>query len=323
MRTRTAVILCVFLAAAHAAAADWYLFSSFRGNGEDGLHLALSSDGYNWKPLAGDASWFKQQHQDELMRDPFLTRGPDGTWHLLWTYTWYRDAEGLRIGHATSSDLIRWTEQPHIPVLANEPTARNAWAPEMSWDAGNGRWLIYWATTIPGRFPDADPKAENALNHRMYSMTTRDFREFSPARLFYDPGFNVIDATILPLEDGRFMMVLKDERREPLKKNLRLAFAKELAGPYTGLTGPITGDWVEGPSTIKIGADYFIYFDHYSRPQHYGAVRSRDLKHWEDVTAKMSFPPGQRHGTVVRISETEAQRLQQHRLPAAAQTLSK
>ena len=30
------------------------LFTSFRGNGEDGLHLASSEDGYTWTPLRKD-----------------------------------------------------------------------------------------------------------------------------------------------------------------------------------------------------------------------------------------------------------------------------
>jgi len=38
---------------------------------------------------------------------------------------------------------------------------------------------------------------EEGLNHRIYGTTTRDFWTFSPTRLFYEPGFNVIDATIV------------------------------------------------------------------------------------------------------------------------------
>jgi hypothetical protein len=33
-----------------------YLFTSFRGNGEDGLHLAWSRDGHKWAALGGDRS---------------------------------------------------------------------------------------------------------------------------------------------------------------------------------------------------------------------------------------------------------------------------
>ena len=40
-------------------AADHFLFTSFRGNGEDGLHLALSTNGYRWQALGGDRSFVR------------------------------------------------------------------------------------------------------------------------------------------------------------------------------------------------------------------------------------------------------------------------
>lgn len=289
-------------------AADCYLFTSFRGNGESGVYLATSCEGYRWEALNNNQPWLKPQHKGMLMRDPFLTRGPDGVYHLLWTWGWYRDAEGLRIGHATSRDLRQWSDQTAIPILPAEPAARNAWAPEMYWDKKNRSWLIYWATTIPGKFTESESGGERGLNHRMYATSTRDFREFTAARVFFDPGFSVIDTNIIEV-DGKFVMIVKDERRNPLQKNLRLAFANEVAGPYAGLTEPFTKSWVEGPSAIRIGKDYLVYVDHYQKPQHYGAFRSRDLKQWEDVTDKMSFPPDHRHGTVMKIPEGLAKEL--------------
>lgn len=38
-------------------AVEYLVFTSFRGNGEDGLHLALSSDGYRWLAMKGDQSF--------------------------------------------------------------------------------------------------------------------------------------------------------------------------------------------------------------------------------------------------------------------------
>jgi hypothetical protein len=35
-------------------------------------------------------------------------------------------------------------------------------------------------------------------------------------------------------------------------------------------------------------------------------MRSRDLKIWEDVTGRMSFPDDHRHGTALQISREEA-----------------
>jgi hypothetical protein len=59
-----------------------YLFTSFRGNGEDGLRFLWSEDGYKWSEVPG--TFLKPRAGDsQLMRDPCLLRGPDGTYHLV------------------------------------------------------------------------------------------------------------------------------------------------------------------------------------------------------------------------------------------------
>jgi hypothetical protein len=67
---------------------------------------------------------------------------------------------------------------------------------------------------------------------------------------------------------------------------------------------------VEGPSVLRIGEEWWIYFDHYTRPQAYGAIRTRDWKAFEDVSGEVSFPADHRHGTVVRIPEKVARQLE-------------
>src|SRR3954471_2704908 len=67
-----------------------YLFSSFRGNGEDGLHLAWSADGLTWNALNNDKTFLRPQvGKEKLMRDPCFLQGPDGTFHLVWTESWF------------------------------------------------------------------------------------------------------------------------------------------------------------------------------------------------------------------------------------------
>src|SRR5215217_3259988 len=130
-----------------------YLFSSFRSNGEDGLHLAWSADGLKWRALKGDKSFVAPRvGSEKLMRDPCVLRGPDGAFHMVWTTGW----KGRDIGYASSKDLITWSEQRAIPVMEKEPTARNCWAPEVVYDPATKQFLIFWATTIPGKFPDTE-----------------------------------------------------------------------------------------------------------------------------------------------------------------------
>jgi hypothetical protein len=52
------------------------------------------------------------------------------------------------------------------------------------------------------------------------------------------------------------------------------------------------------------------HFDHYAWPQYYRAVQSRDLTQWRDVSERVSFPAGARHGTVLRVSESVVKTIQ-------------
>jgi beta-xylosidase len=276
-----------------------YLFAYFKGNGEDGLHLAYSWDGLNWTPLNDGNTLLRPViGKDRLMRDPHITRGPDGLYHLVWTSSWTQAV----IGYANSPDLIHWSEQRAITPMTHEPEARNVWAPELFYDTDAKQYLLFWATTIPGRFPQTDGTGDKEYNHRIYVTTTKDFQAFTPTRLFYDQGFNVIDATII--RDGkRYVMFLKDETRRPVaKKNIRHATSRAAAGPYGPASAPITGAyWAEGPSAIRVGKRWIVYFDKYTLKR-YGAVASTDLKRWEDISEQVTFPAGARHGTVISVS---------------------
>ena len=55
---------------------DLYLFTSFREPATEGLYLAYSEDGYNWKGLEG--SFLKPEiGTSKIMRDPSITKGGD------------------------------------------------------------------------------------------------------------------------------------------------------------------------------------------------------------------------------------------------------
>jgi hypothetical protein len=76
---------------------------------------------------------------------------------------------------------------------------------------------------------------------------------------------------------------------------------------------PFSPAWVEGPSVARLGGEWWIYFDHYRQPRHYGAMRTRDWKHFESV--EVHFPEDHRHGSVVAIPEALAKRLQAENQP--------
>lgn len=304
-----------------------YLFAYFIGNGEDGLHLAHSTDGLSWRALNGGKSLLRPTAGgDRLMRDPSIVRGPDGTFHMVWTVSW-----GERvIGYSSSPNLLDWAPQRAIPVMEHEADALNCWAPELFYDDRREKFLIFWATTIPGRFPETDGQDGRQYNHRMYVTTTRDFQQFSPTRLFYDHGFNVIDAAIFEVNDvkgndieahgveasraeveRRYAMLIKDEtnRPFPVQKNIRIAFADEALGPYGPPSEPITGDyWAEGPTPLRVDDRWYVYFDKYRQHQ-YGVVASTDVQNWTDLSDQLTMPPNARHGTAFAAPEAIVDRL--------------
>ena len=297
-------IFCLFVFSAQVFAQDdtVYMFSYFKGNGEDGLHLAYSKDGYSFKPLHNDQSFLTPElSKDKLMRDPCIIRGADGLFHMVWTVSWNERG----IGYASSPDLKNWSKQLYIPVMEHEPGALNAWAPEITYDKKGKQYIIYWATTIPGRFPATDSSGDGQYNHRIYYVTTKDFKTFSKTALLLDPGFNTIDATIQANGNGYIMFLKNEIKRPKAEKNLRVAFSKNILGKYSQPSAPITGNyWAEGPTAIKINGRWIVYFDRYMDHK-YGAVTSTDLKNWEDITDKIHFPGGVKHGTIFAITQKE------------------
>jgi beta-xylosidase len=300
-----------------------FLFSYFLGNG-DGLHLAASTDGTTFTPIGGRTQMFLKPTVGEnldgttkdnhLMRDPCIRQGPDGMYRLVWTSGWYQRG----FGTASSPDLVHWTPQRFVEAMKAEPEVHNTWAPELFYNDQKGEWMIFWASTIKGKFMETSPAqggdvaAGVVLNHRIYYTTTKDFETYGETKLLYEPGFNCIDATIAKAADGKYFMVLKDETKAPAAaKNLRTATAASPEGPWTQASAPISpaGDWVEGPSLARVNDAWFIYYDKYTAPQRYGALTSKDFVTWTPVKENFSFPAGARHGTVFPVTAAVIERL--------------
>ena len=284
-----------------------YLFSYFVANGQDGLHLAYSTDGLKWEALNDGKSYLAPEiGPNKLMRDPCVIKGADGQFHMVWTSGW--TDKGM--GYASSKDLIHWSAQQDIQVMKHEAGALNTWAPEVFYDKAKKEYLIFWATTIPDRHsPIQMSEKENKYNHRMYYVTTKDFKTYSETQMFYNPDFSVIDCTILE-KDDKFYMFLKNENPNPAEKNIRIAVADQPGGPYpVKVSEPITGKyWAEGPTALQVGEYLYVYFDKY-REGKYGAIRSKDMTNWEDVSNLVSFPKGIRHGTAFEVKKCTIKKL--------------
>ena len=304
-----------------------YVFTSFREPSTQGMQYLYSLDGLHWDTLpgiwlapkvgndntyvnawTGEVQAPKYYPDERVMRDPSIVRGPDGTFHLVWTTQWM----GSRgFGYASSSDLIHWSEQRVIDVMADIPT-NNVWAPELFYDEEQRQFLIIWSSQIdPKDYTAADTLGTNGC-HRMWYTTTRDFQTFSPAQRYYDPGFNSIDGYLLKRGAKDYVLVVKDNRK-PGFSNLFCVFSDSPYGPFhtfdnvpigTTPTTTFGRTYSEGPCAIPLGDEWIIYFDQY-HPQEYGAVSTRDFLTFTPIPERISVPANHKHGTIVEVSRKQ------------------
>lgn len=277
-----------------------WLFTGFNEPATDGMRLLYSTNGTSWKD-AGKIFIKPEVGEQKVMRDPSMVKGPDGTFHLVWTSSWRGD-KGF--GYAHSKDLLNWSPQQFIPVMQHEPATVNVWAPELFYDDDSARFIIIWASCIPGRFENGLEADSN--NHRMYATTTRDFKEFSPTQLFCDPGFSIIDAVIVKRALKDYVLVLKDNTRP--NRNLKVAFSDNPMGPFKNVTDPFTDVLTEGPAVIRLKDRWLIYYDAY-RNKTYGAASTNDFIHFTDYSKSINVPEGHKHGTIVPVSKSDLKKI--------------
>lgn len=335
--------LCLLLALpATAADPGPFVYSSFTGDGEDGLHLLTSSDGKSWQPVKNYESVYRQK--EGLMRDPSICLGGDGKFHLVWTTGWWNDT----IGIAHSADLIHWSPMETLHIWADykgpgseesdgsnwpqdltqkaprNPKVRNCWAPEIFFDDSTGEYVIFWATTIDDDkvFPKTwDANRWERMNQRIYSITTKDFKSYTPRKFFHaTPDRVVIDAAIGKSAPGKYHMIIKDELAQSLhvcESTKPLAsWASIPDGFWTPMSHPaFTGPGVqpdntnaEGPSLVRAGDTWFIYCD-YWLAQKNGLFTTTDFKSMTRMNDAFSAPMWVRHGTALKVPQPVYQKL--------------
>lgn len=296
---RYAVIILLFVSLVSCNRKAW-VFTSFHEPADAGLRMLYSYDGKKWNDL--DTVLLKPAVGNQrVMRDPSMVQDKQGTFHLVWTSSWRGD-KGF--GYASSNDLVHWSEQRFIPVMQQEPTTVNTWAPELFYDEDQDQFLIIWASCIPGRYERGIEEDSN--NHRMYVTTTKDFTRFSDTKLFLDPGFSVIDAVIVKRAAKDFVLVLKDNTRP--ERNIKVAFADNPMGPWKDVSKPFSDKFTEGPSVVKLKNEWLIYFDSYQK-KIYEAVSTTDFKEFKNVTSSIVVPAGHKHGTIVPVKRKVVRQL--------------
>ncbi|MGV9276192.1 family 43 glycosylhydrolase [Streptomyces griseosporeus] len=307
-----------------------YLFAYFTGEGTaDGeqIRYALSrgNDPLHWRELNGGRPVLTSTTGEKGLRDPFVIRSPEGDrFYLIATdLRMYRDSSGSwdhvqRHGSRSvmvweSTDLVHWTGQRLVRVAPDN--AGNAWAPEAYWDAGLGAYVVFWASKL---YAADDPEHTGSTYNRMLYATTKDFRTFSEPKVWDDPGYSVIDSTVVA-HDGTYYRYTKDERDPgsagPCSKFITAEKSTSLTSTSYDFVADCIGsgamDRGEGPTVFRSNTEekWYLFIDEYGG-RGYVPFETTDLDSGKwTPSVNYQLPASPRHGTVLPVTQEEYDRL--------------
>ncbi len=330
---RTKVFHPVVLPRPKLAPMKGYTFAYFTGegtsNGEQ-VYFAASrgNDPLHWDELNNGEPKLTSSLGDKGVRDPFIIRSPEGDKFYLiatdlkiygngnWDAAQRSGSKSIMVWEST--DLVNWSDQRMVKVSPD--TAGNTWAPEAFYDKTIGAYVVFWASKL---YDESDTDhSGNTYNRMMYS-TTRDFRTFTPAKVWVDPGYSVIDSTVIE-NKGTFYRFTKDERNNssssPCSKfifeekstslrDLHWDYVAECIGKGSeGNPGISRG---EGPTIFKSNTEekWYLFIDEFGG-RGYVPFESTDLDSgtWR-IPSDYQLPSRPRHGTVLPVTQAELGRL--------------
>lgn len=320
-----------------------YLYAYFTGDSDAGetMHYAISQDGVNFEAVNnGTKVWDPAENPatetfpttagansttgvgiSNHVRDSYAFIGQNGKCYVIATDL---DTKNGKWGSIENSRFLVWEMDSFADIPDTKPwsidTARfpemgtitggnkvkKAWAPQVIWDSAAQKYMIYWSVGADG------------ISTQIYYSYSSDLKSdfTAPKRLVY-PDFaasgiaNHIDADIT-YHNGLYYLWFKNEDSTGTgAKRVWRAVAPNANGPYSGFTLFETGYGSEGPQVYQLSQNsYVLMVDGYGDHTYhmYPADDPSSFSTGNEVTTNVtSLTP--RHGSIVRISNTEYNRL--------------
>ncbi|XVV15487.1 glycoside hydrolase family 43 protein [Actinoplanes sp. CA-131856] len=258
-----------------------------------GLHLAVSTDGLNWRPLNQNNPVVTPTAGTLGLRDPFILRKQDGTFVVLAT-----DLNGTDFGQNNqylhvwdSADLRSFTEYRRVRMHG---LATHTWAPTAFWVASRNQYAIVYS-------------ANNGTDVFMVNYTS-DFRTVSANEVYFSPGFPVLDGDVVV--DGSTFYLYYKNLSNGLIYGARSSTGA--ANSYTTYTSGLRqGSQMEAPLLIKnnSGSDWRLWGDSFSPVNNdfYAWTTSNvGANSWTALNQRDFTPPlNAKHGSIVGITGAE------------------
>lgn len=290
-------------------------------------YFAVSRDGYTFTDVNGGDPVFDGATLAEQkgVRDPHITRGPDGAFYLAMTdlhiygqragfrdTRWQRPEEKYGWGNnralvlMKSWDLIHWTHSDFRVDLAFPELGDIdcAWAPETTYDPAAGKMVVYFTIRYGNK---------NANIYWAYADEAFTKLVSTPKMI---PGVGGIDAD-LTLVNGKWHMFYVGGAK------IRYALSDRLADGYAVTPDRVDPETVntEAPNVFKrLGTStYVLMYDVYgAKPNNMGFSETEDFATWRHLgrfnegVMKGSNFQRPKHGAVIHLTADELQAVAAH-----------
>jgi hypothetical protein len=303
-----------------------YLLVYFKDQTQS-AYLAISRDGYTFTDVNGGQPVFDGTllAEQKGVRDPHITRGPDGAFYLVMTdlhifgqragfrtTQWERPIEQYGWGNnralvlMKSFDLIHWTHSDFrvdkaFPELGDISTA---WAPETIYDQKKGKMMVYF-TMRHG------PKGGDL--YYAYADPTFTKLETKPELL---ATVNGADGDITRVGNKFQLFFVSDAK-------VRHGVSNRINGGYEIEPQRIDPETVatEAPTIFKrLGSDtYVLMYDVYgARPNNMGFsettgfIHYKNLGHFNEGVMKTTNFTSPKHGAVTYLTKQELEAVEAH-----------
>lgn len=299
-----------------------YFFTYFTGEGlaqGEQIYFASSEDGLNWTDLNDGAPSLISTLGERGVRDPYIIRSAEGDKFYIiatdlkinggngWTAAQTAGSRSLMVWEST--DLVNWSKQRMVEISASIE-AGCTWAPEATYDATTGEYIVYWASKV---------KNDGYSKQRLYYVKTRDFYSFTEPEVYIDLDQSTIDTTMIE-HNGMYYRYSKNEGGADNtygahSKTVFIEKSDGVLGEFTHVESDSLNDngGVEGPAIFKLNKDdasedtWCLLVDNYGSGGYYPLLttdlESGSFEMPEEGTYKM--PANARHGTPIRITTKE------------------
>lgn len=321
---------------------DRYLYCHMSDRGQWTAY-AISEDGMHFHDIICGDSIFSPYEMAGIeggTRDAYICRKHDLSGYIMVTTDmknsmtkWLgkkAEWDNYGINLLSSDDLIHWKsttfdfrkglsifsdgKDSKRSIYKDWSTINRVWAPQIFWDAEytwpdgkKGGYFIYYSLWN---------RDEQKYDKMYYSYADETFTTLTQPRLLFDWGYATIDADInfVPA-DGLYHMMIKKEGGQP---GLFTSTSHSLTGPWPE---PDAKDFVnfegnkkcEGVSAFQLVGDStwrIAYIEYSSRPRNYRICKADKYMRNFSSPQNIEGVNGPQHGSFMRITKEEYDRLQ-------------